>query len=81
MFPFHYKVICQKGNWYVFGFCHKHQKFMVYSLSRMKDLILLDPNVGIWNNDVEPIKIELLFSKERDCEVLSVNSVGCGKKF
>ena len=35
MFPFHYKVICQKGNWYVFGFCHKHQKFMVYSLSRM----------------------------------------------
>ena len=70
MFPFHYKVICQKGNWYVFGFCHKHQKFMVYSLSRMKDLILLDPNVGIWNNDVEPIKIELLFSKEINTNIL-----------
>ena len=70
MFPFHYKVICQKGNWYVFGFCHKHQKFMVYSLSRMKDLILLDPNVGIWNNDVEPIKIELLFSKEINTYIL-----------
>ena len=80
-----YKVICQKGNWYVFGFCHKHQKFMVYSLSRMKDLIILDefnfiedfekhihidPNIGIWNNDVEPIKIELLFSKEINTYIL-----------
>ena len=43
---------------------------MVYSLSRMKDLILLDPNVGIWNNDVEPIKIELLFSKEINTNIL-----------
>ena len=80
-----YKVICQKGNWYVFGFCHKHQKFMVYSLSRMKDLIILDefnfiedfekhihidPNLGIWNNDMEPIKIELLFSKEINTYIL-----------
>ena len=80
-----YKVICQKGNWYVFGFCHKHQKFMVYSLSRMKDLIILDefnfiedfekhihidPNIGIWNNDVEPIKIELLFSKKINTNIL-----------
>ena len=80
-----YKVICQKGNWYVFGFCHKHQKFMVYSLSRMKELIILnefsfiedfekhihiDPNIGIWNNDVEPIKIELLFSKEINTYIL-----------
>ena len=85
MFPFHYKVICQKGNWSVFGFCHKHQKFMVYSLSRMKDLIILDefsfiedfekhihidPNIGIWNNDVEPIKIELLFSKKINTNIL-----------
>ena len=80
-----YKVICQKGNWYVFGFCHKHQKFMVYSLSRMKDLIILndftfiedfekhihiDPNIGFWNNVVEPIKIELLFSKEINTYIL-----------
>ena len=80
-----YKVICQKGNWYVFGFCHKHQKFMVYSLSRMKELIIIDefnfikdfekhihidPNIGIWNNDVEPIKIELLFSKEINTYIL-----------
>ena len=58
---------------------------MVYSLSRMKDLIILnefsfiedfekhihiDPNIGIWNNDVEPIKIELLFSKEINTNIL-----------
>ena len=51
----------------------------------MKDLIILDefnfiedfekhihidPNIGIWNNDVEPIKIELLFSKEINTYIL-----------
>lgn len=80
-----YKVVCQKGNWYVIGFCHKHEKFMVYTLSRMKELIILDtfdfksdfekhihidPNIGIWNNDDEPIKIELLFSKDINTYIL-----------
>ena len=33
-----YKVLCQKGNWYVIGYCHLHERFNVYSLSRMKDV-------------------------------------------
>lgn len=80
-----YKVICQNGNWYAIGFCHKHEKFMIYSLSRMKDLsikefftycpdfekyIHIDPNFGVWNNDSEPIKVELLFSKNVNTYIL-----------
>ncbi|MCQ2575354.1 MAG: WYL domain-containing protein [Treponema sp.] len=33
-----YHVVCQKGNWYVCGFCHKANEVRIYALSRMKDL-------------------------------------------
>ncbi|MBQ0001954.1 MAG: WYL domain-containing transcriptional regulator [Treponema sp.] len=80
-----YKVICQKGNWYVIGYCYKHEKFMVYSLSRMKKLSILktfiyrkdyekfihiDPNFGVWNNEEKPQKIELEFSKDVNTYIL-----------
>ena len=71
-----YKIYCQKGDWYAIGFCHKHNKYSTYNLSRMKDIVLcdaftpdpdyekkvhIDPYFGIWNNETEAIKIELLF--------------------
>ena len=73
-----YKIYCQKGDWYAVGFCHKHNKYSTYNLSRMKDLVLLDefapdpdyeskvhidPNFGIWNNELPVLKFELVFDK------------------
>ena len=71
-----YKIYCQKGDWYAVGFCHSHNKYTTYNLSRMKDIVLLaefspdpdyeskvhiDPNFGIWNNELPVYKIELIF--------------------
>ena len=81
-----YKVLCQKGNWYVIGYCHLHERFNVYALSRMKDLAILDttfeikpefniknyidPEFGIWLSEQKPEKIELLFSSEINTYIL-----------
>ncbi|MBQ7906269.1 MAG: YafY family transcriptional regulator [Spirochaetaceae bacterium] len=81
-----YRVLCQKGNWYVIGYCHLHNRFNVYCLSRMKDLIItngkfevkkdfdinkhIDPDFGIWNTDENPQKIELLFDKSINTYIL-----------
>ena len=60
-----YKIYCQKGDWYVVGYCPKHEKYSTYNLSGIKDITLLDdfepdpdyeskvyidPTFGIWNN-------------------------------
>lgn len=81
-----YQVICQKGNWYVIGYCHKAEAVRIYSLSRMKKLSCtkktftvpadfdirnhVDPNFGVWNNPTKPVKVELLFSKEISTYIL-----------
>ena len=60
-----YVVLCQKGNWYVIGYCHKHNDIIVYAFSRMKDVNITEqtfniqegfdvknhiaPEIGIWN--------------------------------
>lgn len=81
-----YKVLCQKGNWYVIGYCHIHKESRVYALSRMKNLVItndifeispdfdltkyIDPDFGIWQNNIEPVKIELLFSANINTYIL-----------
>ncbi|MCR4579288.1 MAG: WYL domain-containing protein, partial [Treponema sp.] len=80
-----YKIYCQKGDWYVIGFCHSHKKYSTYNLSRMKDIVLLDefevdreydskvhidPNFGIWNNEASVMKIELIFDKSVNTYIL-----------
>ncbi len=80
-----YKIYCQKGDWYLIGYSHEHQTYRTYHLSRMKDIQLLseyevdpdyekkvhiDPNFGIWNNDQEFQKIELLFDKSINTYIL-----------
>lgn len=81
-----YQVICQKGNWYILGFCHNSDEIRIYALSRMKNLILInesfsipkdfllenyiDPGFGIWNNKIDKVKIELLFSKDVNTYIL-----------
>ena len=84
-----YQVICQKGNWYVIGYCHKAGAVRIYSLSRMKKIACtkkqfkvpadfdikkhVDPNFGVWNNPTAPVKVELLFSKEISTYILERN--------
>jgi len=81
-----YHAVCQKGNWYVIGYCHKAEAVRIYSLSRMKKLSCtkktftvpsdfdirnhVDPNFGVWNNPTKPVKVELLFSKEISTYIL-----------
>ena len=81
-----YKVICQKGNWYIIGFCYKHKDITIYSLSRIKDLELtgenfeikknfaldkyIDSDFGVWLNKEKPVTIELIFSPEINTLIL-----------
>ena len=80
-----YKIYCNKGDWYFIGWYHKRQSFSTFTLARMKDVTLLgefkpdpdwqkqvhiDPNLGIWNNDNPPEKIELLFDKAINTYIL-----------
>ena len=80
-----YKIYCQKGDWYAVGFCHKHNKYSTYNLSRMKDIsflsdfepdpdyeskVYIDPNFGIWNNELPVQKIELIFDKSINTYIL-----------
>ena len=45
-----YKVICQKGNWYVFGFEHETCDFRVYSLARIQNAELTNEFFKIPND-------------------------------
>ena len=81
-----YHIICQKGNWYVMGFCHKHNDIRIFSLSRIRNIketeekftipenfnpnSYIDPSVGVWINQEEPVKIELLFSSSINTYIL-----------
>ena len=81
-----YKVICQKGNWYVFGFEHETRDFRVYSLARIQNAELtneffkipndfdiekqIDLEFGIWNNPGKTEEYEILFAKETSRYVL-----------
>lgn len=81
-----YKVICQKGNWYVLGFSHNKNEVRIYALSRIQNIKLLnetftipnefdlnnyvDLSFGIWTNKETPIEYELLFSSNINTYIL-----------
>ncbi|MCQ2592815.1 MAG: transcriptional regulator [Treponema sp.] len=81
-----YHVICQKGNWYVIGYCYKAKEIRSYSLSRMNELICtdttfdipedfnlnsyIDPSFGIWTTKEAPKKVELLFNSNINTYIL-----------
>ncbi|AEE16764.1 helix-turn-helix transcriptional regulator [Treponema brennaborense] len=81
-----YRVLCQKGNWYVLGFDREVQAVRVYALPRIKNIVFehktftvpkdfnvenhIDLNFGIWNNPNQPVEYELLFSPQTSNYVL-----------
>lgn len=74
-----YHVLCQKGNWYVFGFDHGAGETRIYALSRFKNTTItnetftipdgfdiskeVDLSFGIWHNKEASEDYELLFNK------------------
>ena len=72
-----YHVVCQRGNWYVIGFCHDKGDVRIFSIGRMKNLSILnetftipknfktsdyfDAEVGVWLSNKKPVDVELLF--------------------
>lgn len=74
-----YNVICQKGNWYVFGFDQEANDFRVFALARIKNTSFtgetftipkdfdlrkhIDLDFGIWNNTEPPVEYEISFEK------------------
>jgi len=81
-----YRIICQKGSWYMLCFCHKNHEMRVFSLSRIQNIELLpskfeipenfdiqkyiDPYFGVWTNNEKTEKIELLFSRDVNTLIL-----------
>jgi predicted DNA-binding transcriptional regulator YafY len=75
-----YHGICQKGNWYIIGFCHEKQEPRLFSLSRIKNAALtkksfvippdfnpdnyFDKEMGVWASSHTPYTVELLIDSE-----------------
>lgn len=75
-----YHSVCQKGNWYVIGFCHDKNEVRVFNFSRMKNVHdtnkkyeisvdfspdkYFDREIGVWLSATTKYKVELLVSKE-----------------
>lgn len=73
-----YKILCQRGDWYILGYCHRHQEFRVYNMARIKNISVaerfewdesfdinshIDPDFGVWAQG-KSFTVELLFSQE-----------------
>lgn len=75
-----YHAVCQKGNWYIIGYCHDKNGVRVFNFSRMKNVKdtnqkfeipkdfspdkYFDKEIGIWLSATTKYKVELLISKE-----------------
>ena len=75
-----YHAVCQKGNWYIIGFCHDKNEVRVFNFSRMKNVVMtkdnfkvpsdfkpesfFDKEVGIWLSSKKEYEVKLLISKE-----------------
>lgn len=76
--PLH--AVCQKGNWYVMGFCHDKKDIRVFNFSRMQNVTeskeefdipedfnpdkYFDKEIGIWLSATKRYTVELLISAE-----------------
>lgn len=80
-----YKILCQRGDWYVIGYCHRHNDIRVYNLARIDGLQVtdaffrleegfdlndyIDPDFGVWTQR-ERFVVELLFSADVNTYIL-----------
>ena len=75
-----YHIICQRGNWYVIGFCHLKNEVRIFSFSRIQNIQLtkehfeipkdfnakdyVDKTMGVWLSAKTKYKVKLLFISE-----------------
>lgn len=75
-----YHAVCQKGNWYILGYCNDKKEVRIFSFSRIKNPIItndcfsipadfnaenyFDKELGIWLSSRTSYKVELLISDE-----------------
>ena len=75
-----YHAICQKGNWYIIGFCHERQEPRLFSLSRIRNaketkpgFIIpddfnphdyFDKEMGVWASEKKSYSVEFVIDKE-----------------
>ena len=75
-----YHAVCQKGCWYIIGYCHDKNEVRVFNFSRMKNVRdteqkfevpldfspdkYFDKEIGVWLSATTKNKVELLISKE-----------------
>lgn len=74
-----YHAVCQKGAWYILGYCHDKQEVRIFNFSRIQTPKLgkkfnvpsnfrpedyFDKELGIWLSAKEKYTVELLIDKE-----------------
>ena len=75
-----YHAVCQKGNWYILGFCDDKNEVRVFSFSRIRNPKIMakkfsipedfkpedyfDKELGIWLSAKTSYKVELVISSE-----------------
>lgn len=75
-----YHAVCQKGNWYILGFCHDKNEVRVFNMARIKNATqtkdkfkipedfkpenYFDKELGIWLSAKQKFSVELLIDKE-----------------
>lgn len=75
-----YHAVCQKGNWYILGFCHDKNEVRVFNISRIKKPAetndrfkipadfkpesYFDKELGVWLSAKQKYNVELLIDKE-----------------
>src|SRR5574344_1022176 len=75
-----YHVVCQRGNWYVIGYCHLKNDIRIFSFSRMKNAVetqnhfkipddfdakkSIDTKMGVWASAKIPYDVKLVFASE-----------------
>lgn len=75
-----YHAVCQKGNWYILGFCHDKNEVRVFNMSRIKNPTetsekfkipasfkpesYFDKELGVWLSAKQKYNVELLIDKE-----------------
>ncbi|MDR3333916.1 MAG: WYL domain-containing protein [Treponema sp.] len=75
-----YHAICQRGNWYIIGYCHTRKENRLFSCSRIRNASVtkrlftvpsdfnpcryFDKQIGVWASSRTPFTVELLFENE-----------------
>ncbi len=75
-----YHAVCQRGNWYVIGYCHDKKEPRIFNIARIRNAGItkqpftippdFDPNkyfdkeMGVWASSRKPFAVEFLVDKK-----------------